>query len=345
MSRQPRKVAVFSEPSNSALNVIKSLWTNSQSAAVFPILPTRCASELSHLITESGCSDIITLGPSNVTEQVRDWLGVTIHCIGRKVPEITDSKIGTLLVAGRAHTFSIGLVAEIENLESQISRNRKLLSSLTGPLMPMNRHWVLDSFSHDQIVYESTSPSSITVDSHMLSKLLSDCEKGDLDISKLENLVFDISADSISSETIVKLKSIGAENILGRLLVPELGPIAELVPVETISDLKNLIGLGDFQISIDGDKRMQVTYVTDDVVYCNRESRTSEGRRFTTSISVMEESAVSTRKGRWMKKRIMQPDWRVRQVPVSVYHKKRGFKGQIYYTTKHKGWSFYKSRY
>ena len=52
-----------------------------------------------------------------------------------------------------------------------------------------------------------------------------------------------------------------------------------------------------------------------------------------------------TRRERMKKKRIMQADWRIRQVPLAVYHKKRGFKGQIYYTTKHKGWTFYKSRY
>ena len=251
-------------------------------------------------------------------------------------PEVTRSMIQET----QSSSFMVpvaGMVSESQ-LAQRVASNGKLLAALKKPIAPMSRNWVLDAetadcqFRDDEMTF---SPATVIVD-----------EISDLDNlpSSVESIVYDIS--SFSQESLKRLTERSLElnvPVSLRFVVPEIGPVAALVPIAEFTSK----GLSALQ-PVDGvelDIRENTMYVRAAVGgYLGRPGPALEDGWLRTLFSATErtdEPKSSTGRNR----KIMQPDWRVRKVPMAVYHKKRGFKGQIYYTTKHKGWSFYRSRY
>jgi hypothetical protein len=313
---------------------------------------------LTHLLSESQCDTLVAVGDckSDLLDNVKEWLGTTVIELPH-MPKIDYPMIGKVLVEGKMHASSVPLVAQIDNFEQHVLRNKKLLPR-SPVMLPMTSHWLMDACTSECVIFESGKPNCITVDSLLLPLLLNACESGSIDVTCLDSVVFDIPQAGDSRLVVdlkTRLEALKAKAIYGRLVVPEFGPIADLIPIEGIKDLRSVMGLKDFKISVGHKDCLRVADVSGpespSIVYCNRpisstDATDSEGYFQTCIPAVVNDDIVSeTRRQRWVKKKTMQPDWRVRQVPISVYHKKRGFKGQIYYTTKHKGWSFYRSRY
>ena len=353
---QTKRVCVLSWPSQLAFNSIKNLWMHQHT--VFPVLPVR-SHRLIHLLAESRC-DTLAVDPKipeTLLVNIRENLGVPIVKISGGA--IAHSHNPTMsrkpyLYESRVYGSTIPVVGEA-------TAEEKSSLSFSGSVLPYSSNWILDAECSEEVAFlDSTtkciSPQNICVDLSTIDSLLGQTEQGLIDPSKTQSIVVDVVSRNAEVErmNVNKLKKkfeiFTNAKIFTRVLVPELGGlIAEISPIdrgEYISvpgfDLK-MKGSGDLQVRPDSDSK--VTYVgrpraSVDVF--------ADGGYMQLGLDVTGEDSLEVpvpRRERFKKKRLMQPDWRIRQVPIAVYHKKRGFKGQIYYTTKHKGWTFYRSRY
>jgi hypothetical protein len=321
-SGSAKRIGVLSWPSQLALNSIRKLWLNNHS--VFPILPTR-THRLIHLLTESRCDFLLVHPDMPDVSHIKDNLGIPIVPMTDTQPQLDEiSANRTILFESRAHS-SIPVVGETKWSPSSLLPQ--------GSVLPFSCNWVFDAQSSRAVfpdTFRPVSPNTLIVDVSTIDSLISNRDNGLVDTSSVHSVIVDmVSRDSDAVGLNMKqlrekldLLASGSE-LFARLVVPET-QLAELVPLGSEFDARAVDMPKDFS-------------------FIGRAKSASDVKLH---FDVLEtpETAVSRRE-RMKKKRIMQADWRIRQVPIAVYHKKRGFKGQIYYTTKHKGWTFYKSRY
>ncbi len=355
LNGQAKRVCVLSWPSHLALNSIRHLWTNKH--IVFPILPTR-SHRLVHLLAESRCDTLLTdpAMPETDFVHIKDNLGVPVIRMSDRIPPINKTS-GPLLYESRTQTSTIPLVGEMNSLNWE---NMKL--PFPGSILPYSTNWVFDAaFSEDVVFARSNgslvTPQTIILDFSTIDSLLTRCERSWIDTSKTESIVVDICSrnSDVGKMNMKQLKEkvkglSSSARIFSRVFVPELGGlVADLSPL----DKNDYIVVPGFELDrSDSDDLLVKPASLPDITYVGRPKSSADvfgedGRmKIVTYLTESWESEVLVpRRERLKKKRVMQPDWRIRQVPIAVYHKKRGFKGQIYYTTKHKGWTFYRSRY
>lgn len=348
----PMRVAVLAGPCRSALETIKTLWNHNHS--VMSILPSR-SRYLTHLLTEGRCGALVTdnTGPEEALSAA-SALGLPLISFAVNGTQSSPSINQRVMVEGRVASSTIPLVASIsaESFAIQVSRNRSILDEEgTETFLSLSRNWIIDAESCKSCFLGDVdlAPTTVCVDADSVKIVEGLVAGGSLDTSSLKRIIYDVLDERIAAESIKEyLKNLNKPIFL-RCIVPEVGPVAHLVPLESFlggfGDLRPIAGV---EIRIDNG-RLLVGSANRTCEYIGREktSEVSKGEFFETSFldpSVEVSHSVAGRETR-RKRRIMQPDWRVRQVPIAVYHKRRGFKGQIYYTTKHKGWSFYRSRY
>jgi hypothetical protein len=326
-----KRVCVLSWPSQLALNSIRKLWFNNHS--VFPILPTR-SHRLVHLLAESRC-EFLLVHPDLPADfsHVKNNLGIPIVTM-TDVHSDTHSTNNTILFESRANS-SIPVVGETNwSPASPFPRGSSIL--------PFSSNWLFDAQSCDRSVFQdSGSPDTLVVDLSTIDLLISNRDNGLLDTSNVRSVVVDVvSRDSdVTAITMKQLRekldilAQGSKHF-ARLMVPE-ASLAETVPLGNEFECTGKNGV------------MLVKKDTENFSFIGRPKSMTESSEVKIHTDLVEtgDMITVTRRERITKKRIMQADWRIRQVPIAVYHKKRGFKGQIYYTTKHKGWTFYKSRY
>ena len=292
---------------------------------MFPILPNR-SEYLTHLVTESKCDALVY-----TDEPLREACKTASRCLG--VPLFNSERseqvnsTGARTVIQETQPASSLVPSAVTVPESQfgimVENNKRILSQLAGPIAPLSRNWFFDAETVDCQFPDDRDfdPRTVIVESTA-------------DLDSVPKGVTDIVVDSPQSLTEIKKKFAETEaEVKLRFLVPELGPVADLASLE--------------QVSSEG---IQAVRALPGFLLETRENRLWAKRAdsevwFRTSFSFAGETVESPKKSIGRKRKIMQPDWRVRKVPLAVYHKKRGFKGQIYYTTKHKGWTFYRSRY
>lgn len=342
------RLAVLAAPSRGTFSLIERLWDANH--IVFPILPNRLE-YVNHLITEGRCRGI--LSPLSSLENVTRQLGVPL--VKYTVPNTLlqkPSKIGSVIVEGKYYDSSIPLAAQIDENVFRIyaKRNREIIAN-SGKVISLSKHWVLDAvslgsdaiFSDDEL---NLTPSTIIVDSDSLSLGTSVIRAE----GNIERIIITVSDSFCVSSLREELNSLfpNVSQVDLRFFVPEFGPIARVVSLKSFEDLSSLAAHASVSVKLENEKLM-VSSAYRFSSYIGR-PRTSEACLksdgfFDTSISVKRPVEIERKATVRRKRKIMQPDWRVRQVPIAVYHKKRGFKGQIYYTTKHKGWTLYRSRY
>ena len=349
----PMRVAVLAGPSRSALETIKTLWNHNHS--VMSILPSR-SRYLTHLLTEGRCGALVT--DNTGSEEARSAvsaLGLPLIRYAVNESQNSPSINRRVMVEGRVASSTVPLVASIsaESFATQVSKNRSIVDAKgTETVLSLSRNWVIDaeSFTYCFLGDVACAPTTVCVDTDSLKIVDGLVAGGSLDISRVQRIIYDVLDERIAADSIKEdLKKLN-KPVFVRCIVPEVGPVANLVPLESFlggfGDLKPVAGV---EIRIDNGRLLVGSADrTSEYIGRDRTSELSKGEFFETSfldhsveVSADSEAEKVTRR----KRRIMQPDWRVRQVPIAVYHKRRGFKGQIYYTTKHKGWSFYRSRY
>ena len=357
----PLRFAVLSTPSARAHTTIKALW--SLGHTVFPILPHR-ARYLTHLLAESRANGLVMDGlmdGSFASDAKAAAASLGIHTFTPVGSISTGTSSGSpVIIEARSPGSTIPMAALLSTptFAHQAAINRDLLA-LTESSVPllMSSNWLLDSESLSKRTFldisSKATPDVIRVDADSVDTLIASIGNGLVDPSRLETVIFDVvsSADQIPNVDEIggKLAATGCANVKLRYIVPEYGPVAQLVPLESANGgLTNLKAVDGISLNV-RDGKLCVAADIRYSLYIGREKTTREAINaegfFESAIVESSPPAVSESKPLRRKRRIMQPDWRVRKVPIAVYNKKRGFKGQIYYTTKHKGWSFYKSRY
>ena len=335
---------MLSPPSLEAHQAIKKLWSMNHS--VFPILPQK-APYLTHLMTESRCEGVL-IPREGLDESMKEAAGITGKCLGipiipfddcGSVIDVTDK--GVILEAqSRFSTVPMAAGLNTQAWASYIERNQRLFKDTQSHVLSLGRNWLLDaeSFKHSLYVPSSqgsmVAPEICILDTGSTREFLHAIEIGAISTEKIFQVVIDAPL-SFETESIIddSTEELGRmfPTLMVRFIVPEIGPVGELVSIHSLSSTPAWV---DSRNGFSG--------------YIGRELSSKEGLSgdglFATSFALVK-IPERTRQRRIAKGRTMAPDWRVRKVPIAVYHKKRGFKGQIYYTTKHKGWTFYKSRY
>ena len=350
-----KRVCVLSWPSQVALNSIRNLWSNNH--IVFPVLPSR-AHRLVHLLAESRCDTLLVdeKVPDNEFVNIRENLGVpVVNMVQTDSPKkATNSR--PFLFETRTYGSTIPIVGEKKSMDTESIR-----LPFSGSVLPYSSNWLLDAESSHEVVFtdsskSSISPQNICVDCSTLDYLIGQTEQGVVDPSRTESIVVDIISRNAEvgrlsvKQLEQKLEIFERAKIFTRLFVPELGGVvADLKPI----DIPEYISVPGIELKITSSGGLLAKPATPkDAIYVGRPKASADVfsedgyMRLALDLTTEECSEVVVpRRERMKKKRVMQPDWRIRQVPIAVYHKKRGFKGQIYYTTKHKGWTFYRSRY
>lgn len=333
-----KRVAILSWPSQLALNCVRKLWMNKHT--VFPILPLR-NHRLVHLLAESRPDALCVHPELSLSDYVYIQENLGIPVIPLKDPGITLSPTiieKPTLFESQTESSTIPIVERVDTI-----RLRNVLPDL--PLLPYSTNWVFDAESANEIIFANggttpINPSTITVDVSTIDSLIALKNKNILDVSKTESIVVDLVSRNTDTEKVdkslveKKLGFLGLSryaNILGRIFVPQMGG--------SVTENMFVFNKSSEYIAVPGLK------LTRDIKGDFSVSDSSRSIVVHGDVCDVGESVTPSRKERMKKKKIMQADWRIRRVPIAVYHKKRGFKGQIYYTTKHKGWSFYKSRY
>jgi hypothetical protein len=343
---RPTRVCLIGYPSSAGFRTVKSIWSLGHS--VFPILPSR-ARLLTHWIAETRVGALVV----DPNDSVADEVMTASRCMGvpvmDRVGELDVASTGTLIVEARASDWIVPVTVEIsgDRLNEQIMVNSTLFQT-AGKLMPFSFNWVLDACSCDgRVVFPGTRatpsvPTHLVVDPSTMDELvrLVEVEKT-VALTNLDTVVIDWPfSDDLIVEKNALVERVGEvftpKNLVFRYTAPQVGPVTGLVPADHSVDTVTPMS-GKFKLRVD-EKFLQVVS-TVPVEYIGRSSGDSSTIQIPLDLSP-EESRVRGRK-----RREMRAEWRVKKVPIAVYHKKRGFKGQIYYTTKHKGWTLYKSRY
>ena len=317
---KPMRLAVFGPASTEVHRMIQMLWSMDHS--IFSILPNR-ATYLTHFLAEGRFDGLVI--PSSLSGSANEKAMSASRCLGIPAlkfgmnhwkgnsPRPTHSR---MMVEARLNGSSIPHITHVEPMqwETQIERNKKLLGNVPT-VLPLSRNWLLDAESLNVAFHANTpsvTPNMVIIDPESVVDLVRDIAADRISVRNLERIVIDTPSpdEIVSALNPILLRQLRKLNlpVLVRYYSSELGPVGDLVPVdETLSDRTH--------VSVPALAAADETAPT-------RENIRRPGKR-----------------------RIMAADWRVRKVPLAVYHKKRGFKGQIYYTTKHKGWTFYRSRY
>ena len=346
----PARLALVAPPSRVSFNLIKSLWRANH--VIFPIVPDR-SPYLNHLITESRCQGLLTLIPGFDTTVRQLNVPLVKYTVEQHFPP--QSSIGSVIVEGKYHGSSIPLAALIDRnaFEKHKDYNRKIIGP-TETVLSLSKHWILDSVSFEsESVFPDDakpSPSTVIVDSESTTDLLQAIKDGKVGSASLDRLIVTVSdAISVNSlrDEIKKLPC--APRVDLRFFVPEFGPVAPLVPLNEFEGVHSICRNDEACSLKIEDESLLVSSPFRFSYYISRPRTTETCFRsdgfFVTHIRNEITPTLEGKKSLRKKRMIMQGDWRVRQVPIAVYHKKRGFKGQIYYTTKHKGWTLYRSRY
>ena len=321
-------IAIAVEPNS--ISAIRSL----RSLNIFPTKPVG-SSQLIHSLVEARAAAFIT-NDTDIGKLVQNCLGIPFLPIGNFASG--ENSKGGIILEGRTLGSSVLRAALIEPAawEKQIENNRSLLS--VNAFLSLGRNWLLDqeSFVNDS----SDFPETVFVDNESIGDLADQIQVGKICLEKLCKIIFDIPfIDELPN--LDSLKDIAPNvNVSLRYSVPELGPFAHLIESTGWDPASvSLKPLPGFSISVSNN----VLQVHHEALfkYIGRD----EGFENPFRTSILTETPAVVKEPLRRKRTIMQPDWRVRKVPIATYHKKRGAKGQIYITTKHKGWTFYKSRY
>jgi len=360
-SNSSLRLAVLSGPSSDAHQLIRSLW--SQNHTVFPIVPHK-SGYLSHFLTEGRC-DALLVSPS-LENPITESAHIASRSLGLPLipfpPKHTVSPasetLGTIILESVARSSTVPLAGLIEGatLSSFIDRNRKFSEiSPSSAVLSFGLNWLLDAESFKPVFPSACVPEVVVLDCETVKPFLRDVADNRISAEKLHRIIFDapLIHESLSlcdEDAMNSLKELGRP-IFVRHVVPELGPIGPLVPLERFQEkqLQAVVETAHPSISLRlEDNRLLVKSSARFSGYVGRDLSSSqafsEDGFFQCSFAPAGRTSEQPREFR-RKRRTMAPDWRVRKVPIAVYHKRRGFKGQIYYTTKHKGWSFYRSRY
>jgi hypothetical protein len=342
---RPLRLAVLSEPSSETHEAVMKLWKSNHS--VFPIVPQKIG-YLTHLLTESKCEGLIV--QSGLDEQSAEGasnsgraLGIPVLPLTNIFPPNDDPYLlnRRIILEGQSKFSTVPLACLVEEpaWSCFIDRNRQLFKSHTQ-LLSLSKNWLLDAESF-RCMYRSSrpiEPETVVVDSASISTFLREVNAGRILRNRISKIVIDaplsFEADCvIEKDNLAPISDI-CPSVYVRYMVPEVGPVGDLVPLHSLHEMN-----GQME-NVTSPKRFSL--------YIGREATSKaslcEAGYFQTSFAPVERPEL-VKLERRKKRKIMAPDWRVRKVPIAVYHKKRGFKGQIYYTTKHKGWTFYKSRY
>ena len=353
---EPARIAVLGEPSRTCLNAIRSVW---QSGHIpFPILPSR-GRYLTHLLVEARAAAVLTdAGSSELARASGRNIGVPVLEMS-ETPVALSVPSGSVVFEGRSYLTSVPLAAMISSSswEGQVEVNKRVLGSMSSSnCVSLGRNWLLDAYSFEKgLVFPCTqnppAPTFLVADLASLDRMSRLVEMGAISPSSVQAFVLDMPFDD-ERVRMGKLENLisgflkSGQEILLRFSTPETGPVAQLQRLEEFGAPLKPIEEQQLTVTQSGALQVSRNSATHFSLYLNREDKLSDdvSREFTSSMLITPEP-LADRKSFSRKRKIMQPDWRVRQVPLAVYHKKRGFKGQIYYTTKHKGWTLYKSRY
>lgn len=354
LKTQPRsRICLVSPPSAAAFKLVQSIWEHGHS--VFPILPHR-ARLLTHMIAESRAS-AIALPTNGLSKDVIETIESASKCLGVPVVRSDNEDIakeqivGNLVLEARTPESIVPVTVALakESVDAQIDSNKIVLQNCLSELMPFSFNWVLDACTVTNPIFLGTqshpaSPKHIIVDPVTVDTLIGAREQGTVVTDILRTVILDwpFSDDSPvhRNEVVNKLKTLGSENILVRYSLPQLGPVSSLVDIESGDDVAAINA--DIVLHKQGGNHTLCVDHSVHLEYCGRVTGT-ESMRLEIPLDVGVSQKVPGRKS--SRRREMRADWRINKVPIAVYHKKRGFKGQIYYTTKHKGWTLYKSRY
>jgi hypothetical protein len=361
-TRQPKRLAVLSDPTHVCHKLIRSLWASDHS--VFPILPNKY-DYLSHLLTEGRCDGLLV--SSTVAEQVSEAAHIAGKCLGvpvipfssENVDTFSDSS-GNVILEGVSSFSTVPCAVSIKRSSwySHVDRNKQYMNlSPDTTVMSVSRNWVFDAesfnFSYPDLSKQIT-PQVVILDPVSMPEFHESIKRQQVHTQNIERIIVDAplsyEASSIfTEETEDRLSNI-CRSIFIRYIVPEVGPLGPPIPLEQLKE-RGLDSIpdfldGEFDSKIENDKLL--VRAVESFEYVGRQASTSssfqDGIYFPFTLVPLKPPVGASSEQR-VKRRIMMPDWRVRKVPIAVYNKKRGFKGQIYYTTKHKGWSFYRSRY
>ena len=330
----PRRFALVSGPSWSAITAIEQMWANGHT--VFPISGDD-SRYLVHSLVEAKIEAIVcSQKDSLLCVEANKSLGIPLlnllPCGKGASAQHRLSVQRRLILQGGPFAVSRAAYISPESWSAQIVSNGSVLQNaglfLNGQvLLPLSKNWLLDfeTFSDTNTVCLDIADSVCRYDDH---SLIVTVDKGSLPqyeefackFPKDHTVVFDMYTESdYSLLPLLKSKEVWLRFVRG-----EIGPLAPLYkwtqtdPTQMNSEL----------------------FTSPPIQYLNRRTQGE------TTTPILKPDVFASANAQWTSKRtIMQPDWRVRKVPMAVYHKKRGGKGQIYYTTKHKGWTFYKSRY
>jgi hypothetical protein len=311
-SKSARRLGFLTSPCENAFNLIRHV--GGLNHIIFPLLPNKVG-YLTHLMVESKC-DAFIVGNSVDSKTLEDAkithrsLGIPLfnNVIAPLASYPASLPTGSLILANQPLDSSIPSTIVPTDFDSHVIRNKALMQEIQGTVLPWSRNWILDACSFDCVFVSRppVAPAVLIVEPATATEALASIKAGSVSTENLERIVLDVPL-AYESACILTTE-------LEKLLTSLDRPVfLRYVDPET-GPIGELVALAD--------------------------SRDLSNSKF----APLREPPVEARERR-AKRRIMAPDWRVRKVPISVYHKKRGFKGQIYYTTKHKGWSFYRSRY
>jgi hypothetical protein len=314
------KLAVFGPASAEVRKMIQTLW--SLDHTIFSILPNR-GGYLTHFLAEGRFDGL--LFPASLSDRIREDAMSASRCLGipalkfslNRCSDRTHSQLRPrIMVESQSKGSSVPRIKATDPSQwmMQIEFNKQLLGN-GSTVLPMSRNWLLDAESLDPVFQDNSSiisPSMVIIDQESAGDFVKGVESRSISVKNLERIIFDAPMPDdtgfrMNRSILRRLERFDLPVHL-RYMSPELGRFGDLVPIkEALQDQRDA--------SVQSSSWPHGTA-----------SRTDNTRRIG-------------------KRRVMAADWRVRKVPLAVYHKKRGFKGQIYYTTKHKGWTLYRSRY
>ena len=347
----PLRLAVVASPSRGTFNLIKKLWDANHT--VFPIHPARCG-YLNHLLTEGRCQGMLS-PMSSLDTTVRQ---LNIPFVKYTVTDELSTKpsIGSLLLEGMFSGSSIPLAALVDAkiLENHAHVNRQVAGE-TGKVISFSKHWILDAVSfesHTEFLDDKkVSPTTVIVDPELLGEFSSAINEGMISPDCIERVIISISESFNTSSLQEEVRKIlpSVHRIDLRFIVAEFGPIAKIIRLDSFNGFVSIVAHDSAHVKVENENLLVSSpFKFSRYIGRPRTSQTCirpDGFFVSPIRQVSVPSEVVDKPLLRRKRRIMQPEWRIRQVPLAVYHKKRGFKGQIYYTTKHKGWSLYRSRY